>query len=53
MMNTRELKVQELTEKETLNCKGGHWAIAAAYATFSLFYQFGKDSYEIHPESFV
>ncbi len=54
MENLNELNLKELSQKELCNCSGGFWGIIAlAVTSLSFAYTLGKDSYAIHPESFV
>lgn len=53
MKNLNQLNLTELNHRDMYDDRGGHWAINLAAATFGIFYTLGKDSYYLHPESFI
>ncbi|BFP43033.1 hypothetical protein FGF1_38780 [Flavobacteriaceae bacterium GF1] len=52
-MKPHENSIEEISRNDLKSIDGGHWAIAAAISVTSFFYQLGKDSYELHPESLI
>jgi len=54
MKNNSNFKVENLSEQEMLECNGGWgWIVSAAIGGMAFAYQLGKDSYQVHPESFI